>query len=204
MPHIILLSLTLLLAGCNPLAMPYKPMSEREQRVFEKADRLVFPEDVRGAPADYRGSMVAWPGIVVKREFRERLGRTEVEFVLEHHYYDWVESKGFEDERILLSRKGEGRFRTAWHIRSRKRLWKIENASDVGSLLIVYGTPESVEDDGTVILDSKYLRVFNEKWYRTDRLDYGRPVPAPEGSGPSQAFAPGRGNAGHRAPLSLK
>ena len=173
---IILVTVLFLISACNPLARPYRPMSSLEQGAFDIADRYVYPEDVRKAPEDYQGIMVAWPGVIIKREIVKHRDWDELRLVLEHHYYDWVENSGFEDERIFYSSRGEGIFRTSWRIKNKERLKRINKSARAGNLLIVYGIPAEVNDDGSVVLASKYLRVFNKKYISTNMMDYGRPV----------------------------
>ena len=186
LPAVMLVSILCLLSACNPLTRDYQPMSKIEKKVFEVADRNIFPDDIRKAPADYQDTMVAWTGIVVQRKFVKQEDHTEAQFVLKHHYYDWVENPGFEDERILLSPRGEGTFKTSWRIKTKGRFKKIKKSSPKGSLLIVYGRPTVVNEDGTVVLASKHLRAFNKKYFSTGMIDYGRPEKHKEEAEPQE------------------
>ena len=52
----------------------------------------------------------------------------------------------------------------------------MNKAAGPGSLVIVYGIPEQVNEDRSITVKSVYIRGIDKKWYRTDVLDYGRPV----------------------------
>ena len=171
---IMLLATCFLLASCNPLVRKYRPLSGKEGELLRAARMNVFPQDVRNAPLIYNNAMVAWAGIVVERKFIKRQDHTEAQFVLMHHYFDWIETPGFEDERIHLSRHGEGLFRTSWLIKSNRRFEKVKKSSGNGNLLIVYGTPSEVEADGTIVLSSRYLRAFDKKYFSAEKRAYGR------------------------------
>jgi hypothetical protein len=43
-----------------------------------------------------------------------------------------------------------------------------------GKLAVVYGTPQSVDADGTVVLKYHYIRVFGRHQYNTNELEYSR------------------------------
>jgi hypothetical protein len=51
----------------------------------------------------------------------------------------------------------------------------MRKASSEGSLVIVYGVPERINEDGTISLRASYVLGIDKQWYRTDVLDYGRP-----------------------------
>jgi hypothetical protein len=165
--------LMILLHGCVPHTRAYRPVSTLEQQAFDRADRNVFPEDVRHAMARYSGTMLAWAGVIVSSEFVEERDQVEIKFLLEHHYYSWIEDFSVQRERVFLSPRGEGRFRTKWIVR--KDAEAMRSAARPGTLLIVYGTPEQIADDGSISLRAAYIRGIDAQWYRTDVMDYGRP-----------------------------
>ena len=48
------------------------------------------------------------------------------------------------------------------------------NYAAPGKLAIVYGTPESVDEDGTIVLRYHYTRILDVERFTTNELDYGR------------------------------
>jgi len=166
------LSFLIVLAGCPAHTRKYEPVSPAEQRALERANLDVFPDDVRKALRDHYGTVVAWPGVVVSSDPVEDGGRLDVDFVLEHHYYDWLEDFGAQREKIFLSPRGEGRFRTSWSMRDTQAVRRVMRP---GTLLLVYGHPDGIASDGTLYVKATYIRAIESQWYRTDKLDYGRP-----------------------------
>ncbi|MFC2071362.1 hypothetical protein ACFLUU_01405 [Chloroflexota bacterium] len=81
---------------------------------FDKADRNIYPDDVRNDLANYKFSTIAWSGIVKQAEVLKVEGGTVFYFTLEHHYFDWIEDFGIQRETLFLSPRGEGLFMTSW------------------------------------------------------------------------------------------
>jgi len=151
----------------------YQPISDWEQTEFDKARRDVYPNDVRENLDHYESTMVAWPGIIQESTIEEREESIEATFVLEHHYYDWLEDFSIQREKIFLSPRGEGLFKTSWLLKKDADLAEIREASAPGNLAIVYGIPERMEGD-VVVVRSSYIRAIDKQWYTTEILDYGR------------------------------
>jgi hypothetical protein len=66
----------------------YKPISDWEQREFDKADRNVKPNEVRKNLEEYRDVTAAWAGIILEVETQELSDCYKVTLLLEHFYYD--------------------------------------------------------------------------------------------------------------------
>lgn len=160
--------------GCpvGPYTRHYKPISEWETKAFSKANREVYPNDVRGNFAAFDSARVAWPGIVLKAEPKNQDSIIEIHFVIQHHYYDWLEDFSIQQERIFLSPRGEGVFETTWWVQPTADTSVI--AQSVGNMVIVYGIPSAVHDS-SIVLDAYYIREIERKWFATDIFDYGRP-----------------------------
>ena len=156
-----------------PHTSDYQPISDWEQTEFDKARRDVYPDDVRENLEQYESTVVAWPGIILESTIEEREEDIEVTFVLEHHYYDWLEDYSVQREKIFLSPRGEGLFKTSWLLKKDADLAEIREASGPGNLAIVYGIPERMDADA-VVVKSTYVRAIDEQWYTTEMLDYGR------------------------------
>jgi hypothetical protein len=172
---VVCIALLLLLSGCPPFphTNDYQPISDWEQREFDEASRDVYPDDVRENLEQYESTVVAWPGIILESTIEEREEDIEVVLLLEHHYYDWLEDYSVQRERIFLSPRGEGLFKTSWSLKKDADLDEIREVSGPGDLAIVYGRPERIEGD-MVLVRSTYVRAIDRQWYTTEILDYGR------------------------------
>lgn len=151
----------------------YQPISDWEQSEFDKADFSVYPEDVREDITKYQDTTLAWTGIIVESELNEYDTYFEWTYLLEHHYYDWLEDISPYPEKIWLSPRGEGFFETSWELNKEGTLSEIQEMGEPGVLLIVYGKAISVEDD-IIELEASYIRGIRKQFYTTEKLDYGR------------------------------
>lgn len=159
---------------------PYQPATEPEQIEFAH-DRLdVYPDDVRKNPDAYTNTPLVWAGIIRSSDAAEEdVGnKIAVNTVFEQHYFDWVQNGRWPHGiKLSLSARGEGLFRTQWKL-NRTRIEGNAVAANKyaapGKLAIVYGVPEKVEPDGTVVLKYRYLRIVDPDHFTTNEFDYGR------------------------------
>ena len=168
MPTLALCSL--LLSGC-PHSKKYRGLSEVEQDQFNKANRDIYPNDVRNNIQHFQSDKVAWPGLITEAKWMEKDGTFATKFLIEHHYYDWILDYSIQKGKIFLSPRGEGSFATVCP--SRPDQETIVTTAPA-NLLIVYGMPEKVEE-GIVFVTCDYANFIKREWVRTDWFDYGRP-----------------------------
>lgn len=171
LPVVIIFILTVLLfIGCT---RSYQPVSEWEQSEFDKANREIYPDDVRQSIELYKDTTVAWPGLIKSAEVIYDEEGPIVEYLLEHHYYDWIEDSGIQREKIFLSPRGEGEFATTWELHEDITATDLEELTDPTFLLIVYGTPVIVEGN-VITLKASYIRGIDSAYYTREKMDYGR------------------------------
>jgi hypothetical protein len=166
------------LVSCETNA-PYEPVNKPEQIEFKKARLEVYPDDVRKDLAHYTNTPVAWVGVIRSTSAQEDDfgGQITAESVFEQHYFDWAQDTDAEGVNLLVSPRGEGLFRCQWQMRktvNNASAYDGEKFARTGKLAIVYGVPESVEDDGTIVLKYSYLRVLGRSHFSTNEVDYGR------------------------------
>ena len=134
----------------------YTPVNENEKTAFDKADRHIFPDDVRESIEKYREITVAWTGIIEKMDLIEKEGYLEFIILCRHYYYDWIESFGPGTSAVWLSTKGEGEFalylkpdRSVSHEDYLKMLAKFEEdeAKAKGNMIIIYRRPNRIENE---------------------------------------------------------
>ena len=173
---LILFSFSFLLIGCivAPYTRQYQPISEWESQEFNRANLNIYPNDVRKESNKYSDSTIAWVGIIKDSKIKTDENGVEIELLLEHHYYSWIEDFSIQQEKMFLSPKGEGFFRTSWFLKKDTNLEQLKASSEMDDLAIVYGNPEKLLEDSTIIIKSTYIRNIGKKWYRTDMMDYGR------------------------------
>lgn len=167
-----LVVLTGLLQACAalmPVPRAYRPENSREEVLWAKARRDVFPEDVRKRPEAFRNELMAWPGVITLAD-REAGKQGRVwKLILAHHYWDWTEQTGRPAERVLLSPRGEGFFQCM-----QPALDSAKPYDPREEFAVVYGYPEKVLDNDVIQMHCVSLRTFHRSTYTTEAVEYGR------------------------------
>jgi hypothetical protein len=130
----------------------YQPISDWEKREFDKANRYIYPDDVRSDITKYQSTTIAWTGIVKDTEVIQTSEGPDIIYLMEHHYYDWIDDINPQKQFIWLSPRGEGLFQTRWGLKKETTQSEIEEMTKLGDLQIVYGKPQAVNDDGVIII----------------------------------------------------
>lgn len=149
----------------------YKPFTQSEQAEYDKASRNIYPDDVRLDPTKYSDTLVVWPGIIVETSLEESSEQLLVTFVLEHHYFDWLDDSSIQKERYFFSARGEGQFQLTWTFKPDSNRENFRRWTAPGVLLIVYGKPHV--DGSDIKLTASHISPIEKKYYRSD-WDYGR------------------------------
>ncbi|HEY3196706.1 MAG TPA: hypothetical protein VGJ57_01740 [Nitrospirales bacterium] len=183
-----IIAVCVVFSGC-PHTQLYGGLTSEEKEEFKKSNREVYPDDVRKDLEKFRTVEMAWPGVILDSKVVDKGDHLDILLLLEHHYYDWLLDHSIQREKIFLSPRGEGLFRTSFSAKKQAAESEIfQESITSGNLVIVYGKPEKLEDN-IIVLSCGYPSLINRKWFRTDILDYGRPgepvfrkkVPLPSG-----------------------
>jgi hypothetical protein len=173
--------LSLLAAGLTSCAVdaPYHPVTKPEKTEYRTDRPDIYPEDVRKDLAYYSKVRVAWAGIILTNSATEEddNGKIRMDTVFVHHYFDWTQDNHLCGPNLLISPRGEGNFRMRWHV-SRND----DDADEAealryaapGKLALVYGSPESIDPDGTIVLRYHYIRILDPEHFTANELNYGR------------------------------
>jgi len=155
------------LAGCMaPNSKLYSPKSKTEISLFKKAKKKIFPNDIKKNINKYSNTLVVWTGILKHSHWENN---STAKFIIEHHYWDWIEDYSIQKEVAFVSPRGEGIFTCT------KRSTQINaELPEVESFAIVYGYPKRISKNGEIILDCKGISFTDKGWYATDIWDYGR------------------------------
>ena len=159
--------------GCG-LTRTYRCTSELEQRAFNLASRNILPDDVRTTPKGYMDrALVAWAGVIIESYHRIQEKDIEVDLLVEHHHFDWLEDFKLNENIFVLSPRGEGRFRTLWYMRGEYGIDEVKRWTAPGNMAVVYGTPVSV-DKGIIEIESFCVRFILRRRCRFCEYPYGR------------------------------
>jgi hypothetical protein len=157
--------------GLVPGSKSYSPSTGEEREVLANARRDIFPDDVRGDLDTHRSTLIAWVGILESARWLDP-SEPIAEFMIEHHYWDWIEDHSVQREVAFLSPRGEGRFVCAKRSNESKRGDPLPANR---SMAIVYGYPDAVRaSTGVVELRCVLISFAPREWYGTDIWDYGR------------------------------
>ena len=186
MRRILLLLPLILLASCSHSRKAYAPLAyEKTEQSLVAYD--VWPDDVRAHFSDYTNTIVAWVGVIkdtaaFNKQDTTAFNKLAPELMtatttLDHHYFDWKEEHHSSASKYSISPRGEGAFQVDWELR---RVTPTATTADAdkyagpGKLAVVYGVPERVTDNGTIILKYRYLRVIETEDFDVSTLSYGR------------------------------
>jgi hypothetical protein len=178
-PTLILTLLAAGLASCSTTDSPYKPVTRHERIEYRNDRGDIYPEDVRKDLAYYSKVRVAWAGIILSNNSvgDDVDGRIRMDTVFQQHYFDWEQDEHPDGVRLLVSPRGEGNFRMRWHAVRKDPDATEDDAMKYarpGKLALVYGTPESIDADGTIVLRYHYIRILGTGHFSATELTYGR------------------------------
>lgn len=152
----------------------YRPISASEEAQLSRADRRVYPGDIR-TDSLFGDTIVAWPGVITDIRTADYGEFLETTLLIEHRYFLWVEHWKGSPIPYTLSPRGEGTFETTWRLTRdayERRLARFEGKG-IGNLVIVYGRPRLTEEQRLVV-DAAYIREIDRKQVRTESVDFGR------------------------------
>jgi hypothetical protein len=155
----------------------YRPASQPERLEYARDILDVYPGDIRRNPDLYTNIGVGWAGIITAVQATNGPdGLIHAVTTFDQRYYDWEQATRWGRARLSVSPRGEGLFRAEIVLRRAVPDADIADAQSFaspGSLAIVYGVPESVQD-GIVVLKYRYVRVIPPDQYSISQFDYGR------------------------------
>jgi hypothetical protein len=164
------------LFGCSS-TVAYHPADRPDGLEFDRDIVDVYPGDIRQNLDLYTNIGVGWAGIIQSISTEPQPdGTVRSTMTFEHRYYDWQEEKWLGGGQLSIAPRGEGLFTTEAVFRffdSSVSPAAVKDFASPGSLAIVYGVPQKVEN-GIVILKYRYLRVIPPKDFTISQFDYGR------------------------------
>ena len=170
---ILVLFCVISISVCAGGSREYQPSSRLENEYYQRIDKSIWPDDARANIEKYKDTNTGWAGVV--QRYMTDFTNPEynlIGFYVKHHYYDWIENMR-SPKPINLSRNGEGYFVCNYVFR--KEIDPQEIVKDfVGDVVINYGSPVAVADDGTIILTTDYIRIIDKNHVNPNWIDYGR------------------------------
>lgn len=159
--------------------IPYEPDTKPEQAEYKHDHIDVYPDDVRKDIDRYTNTPVAWVGVIRSTDAIEEDfgGKIRADSVFEHHYFDWQQDIGSGGLKLVVSPRGEGTFCSRWRLSKENddaTAYDAQKYAHPGKLAIVYGVPEAVKDDGTIVLRYRYVRILKQNHFTTNDINYGR------------------------------
>lgn len=144
----------------------YQPSPGYEQVLYARAHRDIDPAAVRVAPERYRQRLVMWTGVITAVG---RLGGSgNLRVTVEHRYWNELEYWSPDGVYVRLWPRGEGRFACTFVPEHGVPPGRVAQVDD---MIIAYGWPKGVNDDGTVVLDCPFLRTHGPGHYELESAD---------------------------------
>lgn len=171
---LILLYTTVLTADILMNSQQYKPSTKDGRNIFKIADKEIYPRDVLSHKDSMRDKWIAWAGIVKKVEYLDTNFGPAARVIIEHHFFDWIEDHGAQNELFFLSPRGEADFEIFIPVNAKKP----ENERlPLGIMAVVIGKPQVILDKDNkshLIVLTKYHDFIKKSAFRMDVYDYGR------------------------------
>jgi hypothetical protein len=171
---IFVLAACAVLVGCATTGLmgtsPYHPANEKEKVEFDRANRNVYPDDVRKHMSEFKDTTIAWAGIIRESILTNEDGNVLVVLTIDHHYYDWILDFGTPFGTYWLSPRGEGLFKVRATYKSEADAIKF---AAKGNMVIAYGTTAMVDSDGIIYVNATVIKTIRDS-FNIDQLDYGR------------------------------
>ncbi len=160
-----------LVTGCASKLKPtYTPASDTERGYFKDATLDKKPSEVALQIDRNRDKVYAWAGIVLDKTVKQgKRSEFEINLLVEHRDFNWQENlTGKESEVFILEPTSSGKIRVSGRF-TRPKGSKSMPGKDMnkGSLVLVYGKPDKVEADGTLVLKTLFMRSIDRKWHST-------------------------------------
>jgi len=172
--------LALLAAGLTSCAVdaPYHPASGPEKIEVRNDRPDIYPEDVRRNFEHFSKVRVAWAGIILTNNATGvDMDGYRMDTLFQSHYFDWTQDDHAGCAHLMISPRGEGDFRMRWQVNRTRQDADDKDAMKYaapGKLALVYGTTESIDPDGTIVLRYHYIRILDAAQFTANELDYGR------------------------------
>lgn len=140
---------------------------------FNASVRSIYPGDIRQNPGAYGERFVAWVGIISRSSVSRQESDIEVDILVRHHYFDWIEDFRIGENTFTLSPSGEGCFRTGWYYPKDADMEYCRRISAAGNMVVVYGRPHGVLDE-VVELEAAWVRFIPGRRVRFSDFPYAR------------------------------
>jgi hypothetical protein len=161
----ILFLLATYVAGCAAGSRAYKPM-DWEAPLLQKADRSIFPSDVKAEPDKYQCQLFHWVGVVKDFSVTVEEGTVVYSILLNQKYYDYIEDYSIQTEIMFISPEGEGKFvclGVAEGISAEELQKDLSTRATRGDLGFYYGVLAEVRDE-LPILERVAIRFIPEEY----------------------------------------
>lgn len=144
-----------------------------EKILYDKADKAIFPLDIRKSPENYIGNLIHWIGIVEEVLVEERNDSSIIIITLEQKYWDYIEDYSIQDEVMFISPKGEGAFKiiVASEKLSENEIETIKKFPNEMKLFLCYGELMNCQN-GIPTLSVEGIKIIDYKYYSTKIFSY--------------------------------
>jgi hypothetical protein len=165
----------MLTAGCanKPKALrPYVPTSDKEAEAFAKTDFSLTFSQVAKEIDFHVVTDIAWTGIIEDIDFREQRDRVQVALRVREHAFDWID-RGTDTGRYYLSQASAGYFMAGIDVMKPTSIQRLKRQASVGDMIIVYGHPRILHEDGTI-----QIKAFSVRPIPADQVRFAPALPS--------------------------
>jgi hypothetical protein len=146
---------------------PYKP-DDWERPYYDSSIKKAFPSDLIKSPESYKDRCIHLVGVVDSVTVNEN---NSVTFLLDNKYWDYVEDYGYQDEVMLVSEKGDGKFWVTVSAIGPEQLEAVKHFPEEKKLFLVYGTFNGISNSYPVLAALK-VKYIDYELYTTKVFSY--------------------------------
>jgi hypothetical protein len=146
---------------------PYKP-DDWEKSYYDGSIRTAFPADLAKYPEKYRDKLIHLIGTVDSVFVDEH---NQLTFLLSNKYWDYIEDYSIQDEVMLVSEKGDGKFWVRLPEINAEQLEAAKRFPAEKKLFLVYGTFTGLADSYPV-LAARQVKYVDYEVYTTKVFSY--------------------------------
>ena len=145
----------------------YKP-DDWEKPFYDSSIKTAFPSDLIKYPSKYLDKPIHLIGIVDSIYIDSS---KTVTFLLENKYWDYIEDYSIQDEKMLVSNKGDGNFFVTLSNISRDQIENFKRFPSEHKLFLVYGNFKELNNN-IPVLTARQIKYFDYEIYTTTVFSY--------------------------------
>jgi hypothetical protein len=166
---------------------PYKP-DDWEKQYYNSSVKTAFPSDLNKSPEMYTNKLIHLIGVVDSFYIDNNDSMTNVTFLLDNKYWDYIEDYSIQDEVMFVSEKGDGKFLVKLSDVTAQQIEDIKRFPLEKKLFLVYGIFKGLSNNYPILVEPQIKYIDYEQYtmnvysYEIERDNNGNVVTGKKGN----------------------